>query len=459
MQAIGDVRLAMAGAFETTVTAPPDPVAVPQPQLWQRPVVAVAALMSAVLVTGLAVWGLTRPAPDLVTRFSMPLAGDQRFSGTGRPIVAIAPTGDRVAFTADASLWLRPFDQMDATLVSGSEGARNPFFPADGQWLGFYADSQLKRVSISGGAPVTLGAAENPWGASWGADDTVLFGQTDGIWQVPGTGGTPDLVILVEDGEAVFGPQLLPGGDQVLFTLRPGATASWDEAQIVMQSLETGERVVLIEGGRDARYLPTGHLVYTLAATLLAQAFDLDQQAMRGGPVALVEGVRMAGTGAAQFSVSGNGSLVYVPGSRIGSAGERRFVWVDRQGQAEFLDVPAAAYVRPRLSPEGTRVAAEIPGAGTSASIWVADTTRGTLSRVTTEAANDFTPVWTLDGQQVIFASDRDGDVGFFRKSADGTGEVERLVTIEGARNLRAGTWSPDGSSLVFALTREDTGS
>ena len=110
----------------------------------------------------------------------MPLAGDLTFSGTGRPIVAIAPTGDRVAFTANEGLWLRPLDQMDATLVSGSEEARHPFFSADGQWLGFWADDQLKRVSISGGAPVTLGAAENPWGASWGADDTVLFGQRDG---------------------------------------------------------------------------------------------------------------------------------------------------------------------------------------------------------------------------------------------------------------------------------------
>ena len=250
---------------------------------------------------------------------------------------------------------------------------------------------------------------------------------------------------------------MLPGGDLVLFTLRPSGALSWDASQIVVQSLANSERTVLIEGGRDARYVPTEHLVYALEGTLLAQAFDLDQLAMRGGPVALVEGIRMVagGSGAAQFSVSGDGSLVYVPGS-IGSAGALRLVWVDHDGQEEFLDVSAAAYDRPRVSPEGTRVAAEIDEGGTS-SIWTADAIRGTLSRVTSEAANDGSPVWTPDGQQVVFTSDRDGELGFFRKSADGTGEVERLATMEGAGILRAYGWSPDRNSLVFNMNRPAT--
>ena len=446
---IGDVRLAMEGAFET-VSAPPEATNAPQLQVWQRPIPVALALLAALAVGGLSVWALTRPAPDRVVRLTLPLAGDLIFSGTGRPIVAVAPTGDRVAFTAANGLWLRPLDQMDATLVSGSEGARNPFFSADGQWLGFYADDQLKRVSVSGGAPVTLGAAENPFGASWGADDTILFGQSDGIWRVPGTGGTPERVISIEDGEAVHGPQLLPGGDVVLFTLRPAGTVSWDASQIVVQSLADGERTVLIDGGRDARYVSTGHLVYGLGSTLLAQVFDLDQRMMRGGPVALVEGVqtaRVAATGAVMFGVSSDGALVYVPAG-AGGAGERRLVWVDRQGQEEFLNVESAQYVRPRLSPDGTRVAAEIVGADGAGAIWVADATRGTLGRVTAGAGSS--PVWTADGQQVVFASPGDGEPGFFRQSADGTGAVDRLVTLE-AGGLRAGNLSPDGSRLVFS--------
>jgi hypothetical protein len=281
-----DVRLAMGGAFETAVSISSEQAVAPPLRVWQRPVAIAAFVAAALVIGGVVVWALTRPAPDRVARFPMPLADDLTFSNTGRPIVAIAPTGDRVAFTAGGAVWLRPLDQMDATLVSGSEGATNPFFSADGQSLGFYADGQLKRVSVSGGASVALGAAGNPLGASWGADDMILFGQFGqfgGIWRVPGTGGTPELVILAEEGEAVHGPQMLPGGDLVLFTLRPAGTVLWDASQIVVQSLTSGDRTVLIDAGRDARYVATGHLVYAVNGTLVAQAFDLDHLTMRGG--------------------------------------------------------------------------------------------------------------------------------------------------------------------------------
>ena len=447
---IGDAQLAMEGGFETTVSASGEPVPAPQLQVWQRPVPLVLAGLALLAVGGLVVWSLTPAGLERVARYAIPRTSNPGFSAGTRQFVAIAPMGDRVVFVGSDGLWLRPLDQMDATLVSGSEGARNPFFSADGQWLGFWADNRLQRVSISGGAPVGLGPAQPPFGASWGADDNILFGQNDGIWQVPGAGGTPELVISIEAGEAVHGPQLLPGDDHVLFTLRPAGSASWDESLIVVESLSSGDRIVLIESGHDARYLSTGHLIYALNGTLLAQAFDLDQLTMRGGPVALVERVRLAnggGTGAAQFGVSGDGSLVYVPGPS--GRGERRLVWVDREGHEEFLNVSEAAYVRPRISPEGTRVVAQIGEGGTS-SIWIADATRGTLSRVTSDAANDTSPVWTPDGRQVVFTSDRDGGLGFYRKAADGTGEVERLATLEGAAPTRAHGWSRDGRSLVF---------
>ena len=454
---IGDVSLAMDGTFDPPAVETSSSMKPAQLQVWQRPVSVGLAGLVLLAVGGLAVWGLTHPAPERVARYAIPLTGGEPdFAAGTRQFVAIAPAGDRVVFVGTDGLWLRPLNQMDATFVSGSEGARNPFFSADGQWLGFWADNRLQRVSIGGGVPVALGGAEYPYGASWGVDDTILFGETDGIWQVPGTGGSPELVIPAEDGDFMRGPQMLPGGNLVLFTRLPGGTGSWDTAQIVVQSLTSRERTVLLEGARDARYVPTGHLVYALEATLLAQSFDLDQLAMRGGPVALVEGVLMLGrsTGAAQFSVSRDGTLVYVPGSR--RAGEQRLVWVDHQGEEEVLDVPVAAYRSPRVSPDGARVVAQIDQGGTS-SIWIADATRGTLSRVTSEAANDTSPVWTSDGQQVVFTSDRDGGLGFYRKSADGTGDVEHLAAIEGAVRLRAYGLSLDGRSLVFDLSRRDT--
>ena len=131
---------------------------------------------------------------------------------------------------------------------------REPFFSPDGQSIGFHQNGQLKRVSINGGAPVAIGDAQNPWGASWGADGIVRYGQgPGGIWQVPANGGTPSQLLAVKEGEAAHGPQLLPGGEWLLFTFRRADVDSWNDAQIVAQSLTTGERIVVIEHGRDAR--------------------------------------------------------------------------------------------------------------------------------------------------------------------------------------------------------------
>ena len=280
---IGDVSLALEGAFETAVPQAVESVAVSQPAVWRRAMpLALASLLTAVVV-GLAVWSLTRPAlqpPAPVARFPIPLAAEEAFSGTGRPIVALSPNGRHVAYTANEGLVLRPVDQLQAQPIPGTDGAWNPFFSPDGQQIGFYANGQLKRVSVSGGAPVTVAEADNPSGASWGADNMILYGQgLQGIWRVPGTGGTPEQVIPVEDGEQAHGPQLLPGGEWVLLTFRPAGGATWDQAQIVLHSLATDERIVLIDGGRDARYLPTGSLVYVPGGG------DVDRVALLSGVI------------------------------------------------------------------------------------------------------------------------------------------------------------------------------
>ena len=266
-------------------------------------------------------WGLTPPDPPLVVRMPIPLGAEENFTNTGRPVVAISPDGTHIVYSANLGLSLRPVDRLEATPLAGTSegtggivpGARNPFFSLDGQWIGYQVGAQLKKVSISGGAPITLCELENIFGASWSADDTILFGQgPNGIWQVPGAGGTPEQLIAVEAGEVVHGPQMLPDGESVLFTLRPADTASWDAAQIVVQSVATGERRVLIEGGRDGRFVATGHLIYALNGVLFAVPLDLDALEVRGGPVSLVEGIRDATagrTGAAHFSLADTGSL------------------------------------------------------------------------------------------------------------------------------------------------------
>ena len=363
-------------------------------------------------------------------------------TGRGRHVVALSSDGTRLVYSANQQLYLRAMDQMEATPVRGTEGgARSPFFSPNGEWVGFWVGGQLKKVAISGGATVSLCEAQGPWGARWGADDNVVFGQRGvGIMQVSADGGTPEVLIPLEGTADGLYPQVLPGEKAVLFTF-----GNVGDEQIVVHSLETGERKVLIEGGRDARYVPTGHLVYVLEGTLLAVPFDLEKLEVTGGPITMAEGVMTAlgRSGAAHFSVSDTGALVYVTGS---DPRDRTLVWVDRDGREEALAAEPRAYTYPRISPDGGRLALDVRDQGTD--IWIWDFARETLTRLTFAPGGDFYPVWTPDGRRVAFASDRDGPDNLYWRAADGTGAVERLNESENYQLPTA--FTPDGKQLVF---------
>ncbi len=439
---IGDVRLALEGRFETHESGGSAPKAAPGLRPWQRPVPAIGMAVAIGAVAGLAAWGLTRPGPGRVARFPIPLAADQRFSAVARTVVAISPDATRVVYTANGRLWLRPVGQLHATEVEGTEGAVGPFFSPDSQSIGFYADGSLQRVSVTGGAPVRVTGVEieAPDGASWGTDGMILYG-AGSIMRVADSNGTPEVVIPIEEPEAAHGPQLLPGGEWVLFTVRSGGAGSWGGAQIVVQSLTSGERVVIL-GGRDARYLSTGHLVYALDNVIFAVPFNVAARQLTGGPVPLVEGVRQAGdtSGGASFSVSTDGTLVYVPGTE--RAGGYSLAWISQSGETTATDAPIRDYASIRLSPDGTRVAADV-GDGRQRDIWIWRFDRGPLTRLTTDGVSDEWPLWTPDGSRVVFWSAREGR-GMFWKNADGVGAVERLSGPD-----RPWGWAPDGRLLV----------
>ena len=385
-------------------------------------------------------------------------------TGTGRHAVAISPLGTHIAYSANGRLNLRALDQIDPSPVRGTEGdvaaatsGRSPFFSPDGQWLGFWHDGQLKKVSVTGGAPVALCAVDIPWGASWGADDTILFGQgPKGIMRVSAAGGTPEVLITVDAGQSAHGPQMLPGGRAVLLTLRPQGAQAWDDSQIVVQSLDTNERKVLINGGTDARYVPTGHLVYALQGTLLAVPFDLEALEVTGGPVPLVEEVGRTSaeqTGAAHFSTSRDGTLVYISDTSGAIIALRRsLVWVDRQGREEPLKAPVRSYRYPRLSPDGQRVALDI--ADEQRDIWIWHLAGETLTRLTLDPAQEQYGVWTPDSRRIVFSSSRVvGIPNLFWQAADGTGAVERLTESQNPQFPM--TVSPDGMSLVVREDRQ----
>jgi Tol biopolymer transport system component len=399
-------------------------------------------------------------SPPRLVRFSIALPAGQQFSSPGHRPLVLSPDGAVIVYTANQQLYLRPIDQLEAVAIRGTEGVgatagRGAFFSPDGQWIGFWQNEQLKKVPIAGGAPIALCSARNPWGASWTADNTILFGQgTEGIWRVSGDGGKPENLVKVDADQVASAPQLLPGGRTVLFTLS-NLTAP-ETRQIVVQSLDTGDRRVVVDAGTDARYVPTGHLVYMLGGTLLAVPFDAAALTVQGGPVPLVDDVAMSPDGVmAYFAVSNQGALVYVPSDMAGGVQERTLVWVDRQGrETSIKGLPSGRYTQIRLSPDGTRIAL-VATQEQNNDIWIWDLARETLARLTVGPALDQNPIWTPDGKSVIFSSGAVGGLGpqnLFRRTADGTGSAEQLLQHD-ARAIPK-TLTPDGKGLVFIGTQ-----
>ena len=298
-------------------------------------------------------------------------------------------------------------------------------------------------------------------GASWGSDDTIIFGTSapSGLWRVSASGGQPEELATpnAELGAVNHAwPHILPGGRAVLFTiLTEGAI---DTAQIALLDLETNEQRVLIPGGSSPHYATTGHIVYGVGNTLRAVRFDLDRlEVTDPNPVPVLDGVVTKPSGAVDFDLARDGSLVYVAGQGGTGGAERSLVWVDRQGNEEPLDLPARAYEWPRVSPDGSRLVVSIRDPE-NVDVWISAVTRGTLAKVTTDPAFDAFGLWTLDGDRVVFYSDREGATGLFWMAADGSGSAERLLTLEDTTNVRPYGWSPDGNTLVFEYGAAETG-
>ena len=414
--------------------------------------VAVAAL------TGLVIWFLkpTPPSdPHPVSRFTITLPPGDRLAALDTQALSLSPDGRRLVYVASRGgaqqLYLRGIDSLEATPIPGTEGASAPFFSPDGQWVGFFAESKLKKVSLGGGPSVTLcstAGAQIP-GGTWGTDGNIVFanGNLSNLAVVSESGGTPKQVtpLDIEKGEiAQRWPASLPGGKAVLFAGVGGATT----LQISARVLATGERHDLISGGTHPTYAPTGHLIYAQAGTLMAVPFDSRRLEVTGSSFPVLEGVMQSvPTGMAQFTFSNNGVLSYIPGSnQVG----RRMVWLDRRGTEQPLAAPDRVYGYPRLSPDGRRVAIGLDG-----QIWIYDLTRGTLTRLTFQGSAS-NPVWTPDGKRVAFQSTSGGPFNLYWQPADGSGPAERLTT--GENRQAASSFSPDGQSLAYTETNPAAG-
>jgi Tol biopolymer transport system component len=405
---------------------------------------------------------MLRPTSEApLTRFEYVLPTNQVLQLNSRTLVDFSPDGSRFVYNTREGLFVRPLATEEVRHLSATSNVRNPVFSPEGDWIAYFsvADSEIRKVATSGGGSTALTDATPPFGVSWEADGTILFGQPSGVMRVSENGGAPELTVVARDGEQVDSPQLLPGGDWVLFSSTTiGGSNRWNEGEVFAESLDTGERRLLIAGGSDARYLPTGHLVYALEDNLFAVAFDLDRLAVVGSPVSVVEGVDRAlnqATGSGHFSVSLNGNLMYVEAGP-GALEERTLALVDRSSDLERLAVPPNRYVSPRLAPNGNRLAVQTDGERSV--IWTYDLSGATAIQRLTVDGNNYRPAWTPDGDRVTFASDRDGTISIYWQSADGSGVAERLTTAEEGTAHWPEAWSPDGSTLLYRVERSADG-
>jgi eukaryotic-like serine/threonine-protein kinase len=424
---------------------------------------AVAAIAATALITaaivGSAVWALVhRPveAPRVVRLQATPPAAAPLFVDGIAPDIALSPDGTRIVYTAGATesrLYLRALDQNEAVPLGDSGNVRGPFFSPDGEWIGYFQGAYLKKVSVRGGPSITIcGEAGGNRGASWADDDTIIFsaaGGTRGIRRVAAAGGEPVSITTVDtkSGEAAhLWPEALPDGRAVLFSavLGTAIATSGENAVIVARDLRTGEQKTLVRGGSHPHFVSTGHLVYAVAGTLRAVRFDLEHLTVIGNPAPALDHVLTKAIGSADAAVSRNGSLVYVSGGAL--AGGSRLVWLDRHGREEAIPAPPRAYVFPRISPDGTRLALDIRDQ--QFDIWIWDFARKVLGRLTTNAAADSDPLWTPDSKRVVFDSQRAGAPNIYWQPADGSGATERLTTSPNAQ--RPLTFTSDGRLLLF---------
>ena len=429
------------------------------------------ALFSAAAV-GLAIvvslwWPWRAASPVVPIRVSAQLGVDGWVAsgviGSGAAAV-LSPDDTLLVFVAQrtlggaiSQLFVRRMDQLTTAALPGTDNALSPFFSPDGKSVAFFADGKLKKIALAGGGPVTLCDVQAGRGGSWAEDGTIVFSPANvpgtSLWRVSAAGGTPEQITTLADGEVTQRfPQVLPGGKALLY-MGARVTGQYEDANLIVQPLPAGPRKVVVRGGFNGRYLPSGHLLYMHGGSLVAVPFDLDRLAVTGLAVPVVDGISTIAGGGAQFAVSAHGTLVYTPGQ--GSLNTFTIDWMDREGKTRPLRTTPANWSSPSFSPDGRRLAFD-SNEGGQADLWVADWQRDIASRLTSSPGNHQEPVWTPDGRRIVYAADQNkGAFNLYWQRTDGSGEVQRLT--ETVNPQYPSSWHPSGKFLAFSQVNAPT--
>jgi serine/threonine-protein kinase len=446
---IADVRLVIGESGPADPREPARKVASPQAHKGLPWAIAAASLAFAglALVLGRSSLGAGGGAAEALRLQLVPPKGE-RLLLDDRSLrgFAISPDGSKIVYAVEAGptseLRLRSLDSGISTAIPGTEQGTAPFFSPDGKWVGFAAGPKLKKVALAGGAPMTLADAPLFRGAAWGEDSSIYFvpNAYAPISRIPAMGGAAQPITAIRSAEGELGhrwPELLPGGKVLLYVV--GLGGEWDEATIVAERLDSGERKVLVRGGTSPRYVPTGQLVYARAGGFYAVSLDPRSLEVTGSPVEVARNVFVSSVGWAAMDVSRTGLLVTAPGDSV--AGASVLSWVDREGRGEPLKLPVASYSKVALSPAGDRVALSIGNV-----VSVLDLARLSVTRMTL-AGRAWSATWARDGRRIYFSHEQATRPQIYSKAADDTGEAKLLVPL-GAEEDPAAV-SEDGSRLL----------
>ena len=380
--------------------------------------------------------------------------------------IAFSPDGRTLVFTGSdgtgSRLYRRSFDALDAVPIRGTDGGTLPFFSPDGAWVGFIGDRAIKKVPLQGGTAATVvETASGADGATWLADDTIVFASTQrGLTRVSASGTNAHEITRIdtEHGDLEhLSPVAVPGDRAVAFVVHFGAR---DSQRIDAVSLASGLRTTLVLGN-GARFLPSGHMLYQRGGTLWVAAFDPTRLALTGTPIAVVENIAIGFYWGPVAAVANSGALAYATGSD--PFPPRKLIWVDRAGRETPIDAPPRSWYWPQVSPDGRRLGFHIMDP-VNMDAWIYELDRGPLMRMTYDPRQDGYPLWTPDGKRIAFWSRQGGSTAdLYLRSADMTGKDERLTTTPaGSYNLPL-SWANGGKLLVFQQgtstgTRTDIG-
>ncbi len=372
------------------------------------------------------------------------------------PAAVLSPDGRTIVFRVRkdniAKLFVRRLDELDATELAGTENALNPFFSPDGASLGFFASGGLKTIPIAGGAVTTLVDAATGRGAAWAENGDIIFQSSilpkTPLVRITAAGARTDRGTTLAPEEVTHRwPQFLPGG-KVLYGGNSDVS-EWNGGTLRVQTEPGAAGKVVLRGGFHGRYLPTGHLLYVHAGTLYGVRFDLDRIETVGQPVPVIERVvASTGTGGAQFSFASNGTLAYVHGDSSGADGA--IYWMTADGKTSALKAAPGTWGNPSFSPDGKLLAMQRTY-GSHEQIAIYDWTNDRLTQLTFDPANHRLPVWTPDGQRIIYSSDaaQPGVLNLYWQRANGSGPADRLT--DSPNNQFATSIDPRGTSIVYS--------